>query len=410
MNKSKYIKLGALILCCIAIIVWGVNYLKGIDIFKSSTTYYAKYYKVEGLVKSSSIFINGFQVGLVQGVEFSDANDGSFVVELEVQGDFKIPHGSKAILASSDLLGTKAIKLMLQPNSAYYQEGDTLPSSIDNDMLELLGNEVMPIKDKAERLITSLDSTMYALNATLNSETQENLRQSIKHFNTTMQNMEGISGQLNSVLQAQRGGLHDIISNIDTLTTALALSSGDINHITNKLSSLADSLSESNIKANLDGIATILAKIENGEGTIGSLVNDNALYENLDEMTASLNQILLDFQHNPSKYLKLTGIDFGKDIYLSSADISNDEKYTFRILFMESSEAIELNSPIFSDLKVEEVAQQNGFAYVSPKLNDFERLNKQFQQAKKRFPRAEIIAFKNGKSIRLSKALKALSK
>lgn len=409
MKNKKYIKLGALVICCIAILVWGINYLKGIDIFKKSTTYYARYERVEGLVKSSAILINGYQVGSIQDVSFSNANDGSFLVKLAIEGDIKIPKGSKSILTSSDLLGTKAIKLALYQNSEYYSEGDTLPSSIESGMIELLGSEVIPIKNKAENLISSLDSTVYALNNILDVETQQNLKLSIAHFNSTMQNMADISAQLNLILTAQSKGLNNIISNIDTISTALALSSNDINRISANLSTMSDSLASSNLKSTIDNLSTILAKIESGEGSLGALVNDKNLYLNLNEASESLNHLLVDFQNNPSKYVKLTGVDFGKDIYISSADIERNENYTFRVCLLDSSAQIDLDSPLFKHLNVEEIYDKGIYSYVTPMQHDFSAASKLLLEVQKSFSAAELIAYKNGKEIKLSKATKKLS-
>lgn len=409
MKNSKYIKLGALIVCCITILVWGINYLKGIDIFKSSTTYYVKYNRVDGLVKSSSIFINGFQVGLVQDVSFSDANDGSFLVELSIEGDFKIPKGSSAVLTSSDLLGTKSVKLIINPNKEYYAEGDTLSSSIDDDMLELLGNEVMPLKEKAERLIMSLDSTTSTLNTILDAKTQENLKQSVSHFNTTMRNMEEVSYQFNHILKSRN--INNIINNVDTITNALASSSSDFNKISSNLSSISDSLAASSLKTTADKLTSILSKIENGDGSLGSLVNNKDLYNNLDELTTSLNQILIDFRNNPSKYLKFTGVDFGKDIYISSNDLkNNDGKYSFRIHLIDSDKPISLDDSRFNNLEVEELIHERIYSYFTKEQGDFPNLERQFTYTKRSFPNAEIVAYKNGKFIKLNKAIKELSK
>ncbi len=411
MKNTKYIKLGTLIICCITILVWGINYLKGIDIFKSSTTYYAKYEKVDGLVKSSTILINGFQVGLVQDVSFSDANDGSFIIELSIEGDFKIPKGSTAILASSDLLGTKVIKLQINPNQEYYAENDTLLSAIDGDMLELLGNEVIPIKNKAERLITSLDSTLFAVNRILDSNTQENLKQSIANFNATMQNMEEITSNLNLLLKNKNSNLTHIINNVDTITSSLASSSSNINNMVLNLANLSDSLASSNIKTTVDDLSAILAKINNGEGSLGALINNDELYNNIDALSSAMNNVVVDFQNNPSKYLKLTAVDFGRDTYISTNNLKSNDKYTFRIHLLDSTNRIELTNPMFKNMTVVEFENQEGtYSYLTSEFNDIISLNNKLSEVNKAFPNAQVIAYKDGKMVKLNKAIKELSK
>jgi len=107
---SKHTKLGFLILACLTILIWGINFLKGIDLFKRNSTYYVVYDRIDGLLESSSISINGYQVGQVSDIQLQKDNSGKLLVTLSLQGDFKIPKGSSAKIVASDLMGTKSVK------------------------------------------------------------------------------------------------------------------------------------------------------------------------------------------------------------------------------------------------------------------------------------------------------------
>ncbi len=409
MKISRYTKLGILIVTCIAILVWGINYLKGIDIFKRTTTYYATYDRVDGLVKSSVILVNGFQVGLVQHVGFSDKNDGSFIVELAIEGDLKIPKTSKAVIASSDLLGTKAIKLELHPSDSFYEDNDTITSHIETDMFDNIGKQIAPVTEKAESLLAALDSIMSSVNSVLNSDSQKHISKAIAHTSETMANLEQLSNELSLIIKNK--DISNIISNTNKLSENLSENSEKFTKIIDNFSSISDSLSNAQIASLVNNLENITKDINNGNGSIGKMIHDDELYKNLNNLSSSIDNLLADFYANPQKYIKLTAVDFGKNIYITDADIKADDKISFCIKLLESNTQIPLNNPMFASVtNIEESLYKGKYMYLSNSTNDLSSLYSEFSRISADFPNAEIIASSGNKQIKLSKAIKKVSK
>lgn len=420
MKISKYTRLGLLVVISIAILIWGINYLKGIDYFNTNTIYYAKYSHVDGLVKSSAINLNGYKVGQVKDIQFSDINDGSLIVTLSIEGDLKIPKGTEARIFSSDLMGTRSIKLVLNKTNEFYTEDDTIQSSIEGDLKEQVSMQVLPLKNKAEQLLASLDSAITVITYVFNAETRKNLSESFAHINQTIINLEGASGELNRMLHSESTNIGDILNNLNELSTNLAASSDDFTAIAGNLANITDSISEVNLKtmfsdiaSSVSGINEIISKINTNEGTAGLLVNDPELYQNLTQLSLRLDYLLKDFRVNPKRYVHFSALDLGKTVYISSD--SNDQKidpdYIFKVHLISSPDRLQLNNPVFEGFtKVEETEISGIYNYTIGNTSNIEEIYPLFDKAKKNFPDASIIAFKKGRQIKLDKALRKTSK
>jgi len=201
---SKYSKLGFLVIACLAILVWGINFLKGIDILKRNTNYYVIYDKIDGLLTSSTVTINGYQVGQVSEIEFLSDYSGRLIATLSLQGDYKIAKGSTAKIVSSDIMGTKSIKLEIVHTAEYYNEYDTIPGDTESDLKEQVSMQVLPLKKKAEELIASLDSAITVVTYIFNERTRENLAESFENINRTIANIESSSNELKVIIGSGR--------------------------------------------------------------------------------------------------------------------------------------------------------------------------------------------------------------
>ncbi len=416
MKVSRYTKLGILVIFSIAILIWGINYLKGIDFFKKNTTYHVIYDHIDGLLKSSAVNINGYQVGQVKDIEFSDRKDGSLLVSFSLEGNFKLPRGSVARIVSSDIMGTKSIKLLIKPGSnTFYQDEDTIPGSIEGDLKEQVSMQVLPLKNKAEQLLASLDSAITVFTYIFNKEARKNLSESFAHINETIQNLRDASGQLNNILQAESGNIHTIMENLSTVTTALGSSSGDISNISKNISSISDSLARVNMTQILDdlaqsaqGLNQIIQKINNSEGTAGMLINNDELYTNLTQLSLSLDNLLNDIRNNPKRYVHFSAFDLGKEVYITPGKPEKkSEPYIFRINLISSSSRLNPKNAVFNDFQpVEEVEISGVYNYLTGSTTDFNEISKLSEKARKIFPDAGIVAFKNGRQVNLEKALR----
>lgn len=419
MKISKYTKLGALIIFSIAVFIWGINYLKGVDYFNTNTTYYAIYDHVDGLMKSSSVTLSGYQVGQVKDIRFSDKNDGKLIVAFSIEGDLKIPKGTEARIISSDIMGTRSIKLVLKPNNTYYNENDTIPASIEGDLKEQVSMQVLPLKNKAEQLLASLDSAITVITYVFNAETRQNLSESFAHINQTIVNLENASSQLNYLLHSESADIQGTLGNINKLSASLAASSDDFSAIAGNLATITDSISAVNLKEmftnmaeSTAGINDIIAKVNSKEGSAGLLVNDPELYQNLTQLSLSLDYLLKDFRNNPKRYVHFSALDFGKSVYISSdkSAASANSDYTFKVHLISSAERLNLNNRLFESFsKVEETEISGVFNYTIGNTSDIEEIYQLLGTAQKVFPDASIVAFKNGHRVKLDKALRRLN-
>ena len=419
MKLSGYAKLGMLIIFTLAILIWGINYLKGIDFFKKNTSYYVVYDRIDGLVESSEVTMSGYKVGQVKDIRFSDKMDGSLIVTFFMEGDFKLPKGTVARIISSDIMGTKSIKLQINPSGEFYQPGDTIPGSIEEDLKEQVSMQVLPLKNKAEELLATLDSAVTVVTVIFNEEARKNLSESFVNINQTILNLESASHELDLLLTSERENMQGIIKNVNGITKTLNDNTGEFSNIMGNLSSISDSLAAVGVTELINDLATsvesinqIIAKINSGEGSAGKLLTDEVLYNNLTSMSQSLDYLLKDIRNNPKRYLHFSAFDLGKDVYISprkekQAQKNND--YTFKVHLISSPSRLSTENVIFESFKqVEEIEIPGGYSYLTGNTTDIDEIMNIHSNAKLVFPDASIVAFKNGRKVRLEKALKAV--
>ncbi|MCW0482220.1 MlaD family protein [Gaoshiqia sediminis] len=420
MKVSKYTKLGILIIFSIAVFIWGMNYLKGIDFFKKNTVYYALYDHIDGLVTSSAVMMNGYQVGQVKEINFSGRNDGSLLVTFSLEGDFKIPQGSEARIVSSDIMGTRSIKLLINPSDNYYSSYDTIPGSIEGDLKEQVSMQVLPLKNKAEQLLASLDSAITVVTYIFNAEARKNLSESFAHINQTILNLQQTSAQFNTLMQAESGNIQAIIGNLKQVSETLSGSSANFANIAENFSAISDSLAAvqltammEDIVSSVNGLEQIIAKINNKEGSAGMLINDPQLYNNLTLVSQSLDNLLNDIRNNPKRYVHFSAFDLGKDVYISTREPEKQASsdYSFKVHLISSPTRLNTNLELFDNLpKVEEVEVSGVYNYLIGNTSNLEEIFELHKQAMHVFPDATIISFKNERQVKLEKALRKTNK
>jgi phospholipid/cholesterol/gamma-HCH transport system substrate-binding protein len=419
MRLSKYARLGLLIVFTLVILIWGINFLKGIDFFKKNTAYHVHYDRIDGLVESSSVTMNGYQVGQVKTIAFADNNDGSLLVTFTMEGDFRLPKGSVARIVSSDIMGTKSIKLQINPSNSYYEPGDTIPGSIEEDLKEQVSMQVLPLKNRAEELLSTLDSAITVVTVIFNEEARKNLSESFVRINQTILNLESASHEIDLLLTSERTNIQGIIQNLNGITATLNENSGEFSNIMGNFSSISDSLAAvgiteliNDLAGSVNSINQIIAKVNNGEGSAGMLLSDDELYANLTDMSQSLDLLLKDIRNNPKRYLHFSAFDLGKDIYVSprkekSNTVNND--YTFKVHLISSPSRLDTENTVFNKFDgVEEVEIPGGYSYLTGNSSDIAKIMNIHSDAKLTFPDASIVAFKNGRKVKLEKALKAI--
>ena len=320
MKLSKEIKIGIVVVVGLSLFIYGFNFLKGSNLFSHQKTVYAIYDNVEGLLESNNVQLNGLKVGQVNKIALLP-NDrlGRILVVMKLQDNFNIPKDTRARIFSADLIGSKAISLEFGKSQTYVNSGDTLASELEENLRAAVDKRIAPLQKKAEGLISSIDSVMIVVQQVLNKDARKNLSKSFGSIERAITSFEKTALRLDTLVITQQYKLSAIFSRIESITTNLANSNEKVTKILNNFESLSDSLAKSKLKSTIDNASTALAdvtkildKINNGQGTLGMLVNNDSLYKKLDKSATDLDLLMLDLQDNPRRYVHFS-LFGGKD-------------------------------------------------------------------------------------------------
>ena len=305
MKLSIEVKLGIIITITIAVVIWGLNFLKGKNILKASRDYYAIYDHIGGLEINAKVFMNGYRIGQVDEIYFNDDSSGNLTIVLGIHKKFRIPVGSVSEIFSSDLLGTKAVQIRLADNDKFHEHGDTLESEILLGIDQKLEAQLVPVKDRAELLMGTIDSLLGNLQYIFDTKTMD-------AFKSSIANLESSTHNFNSML-ASNGKLRLMIDHIESITDNLSENNEALSAAIQNFSSVSDSLAQADLKTTvektnltLEQTHILLKKINEGEGTLGMLVNNDTLYRHLEDVSHDLDRLLIDLQENPKKYIHVS--------------------------------------------------------------------------------------------------------
>jgi len=419
MKLTKTSKIGILVVICLTLLIWGINFLKGRDIFRTEKVFYARYKNVGGLTATTIVTLNGLKVGYVREIYFAEDLSGDLIVKIAIHNDFPLPKGTSAEIASSDLLGSKVVKLNLGKSDMLLHANDTMATKMEADIMQQVNEQIAPLKAKAERMIENLDSIVTAVSKILSSDSQHNIAESIRQINLTMTNLEKISGNLSDVVTDQKKNLASTITNLSEVSGNLKTNSGKLGHMMDNFSSFSDSLSKlelnntlNHMHGSISDLQRIISKIDTTNGTLGLLVNDPRLYQSLNSTSESLNRLLVDFRLNPKKYIHLSAIDMGREVYISPySDKQASDNITYRVQIFSSLNPVSLTSPLFKGIEeVSEIKSGNMYFYVSPPESSYDKVIMSLNKIQSAFPEAFLKTYKNGKEISLKNALKTNKK
>ncbi|MCF6169947.1 MAG: MlaD family protein [Bacteroidales bacterium] len=313
MKRKQVIFIGLTFVIAIAVFIWGYNFLKGKDIFNKQITFYAKYHHVSGLTRANPVLINGLRVGQVRTIYFDPDMSGDIIAVIVLNTKFPIPRNSTASIYSADLMGSKAINLVLGDSPELLQEGDTLQSSIEASLKDEVNAQVQPIKLKAENLLASIDTLVIAFQSIFNESARENLKESFNDIRQTFSNLQSTTSNIDTLVDSEVSRVAAILENIDSLTATLSKNRHQISAIISNFEQVSDSLANTDIpgtfnRANktLDDLDAILASINSGQGTLGMLLHNDTLYIELNKSAEELNLLLKDLRENPKRYVKFS--------------------------------------------------------------------------------------------------------
>lgn len=291
---SKELIIGLSVLVALFVLFFGINYLKGINIFKDSNYYYASYTNVAGLAQSAPVTVNGFKVGLVKDIRYEYDNPGHVLVEISLDKHLKVPQGTEAVIAS-DMLGTASVVLKMGTSKDYHNVGDHLTGVTEKGLMDNVTADIMP---SVTALIPKIDSLLTAA-ATLASDPA--LAQSVRRLDAITANLETSTRLLSRTMAPLPGitsSASQTVARIDTVSANLATLSGN-------LAELPIQTTFDRINSITTSLAELLKAMESDESTLGLLMHDPMLYNNLNGAVSSLDSLLIDVKKNPKRYISI---------------------------------------------------------------------------------------------------------
>ncbi len=306
MKYSKEIKAGLIAILAIVGFIFLYQFMKGKSFFTSDNIYYAKFDNVEGLERSNTVSINGMKVGQVDKIIPQTNKDGTihFVVKILVNKEFQFSKNSSVEIFEPGFMSGKQARINLAyDHSAIAKDGDTLKGSFQISLMGSLSSQVGPVKDKLESVLSRLDSTVASTNKIVDEQNRREIKLLLANLNQTVASFRATSEQTNKILSSNEGRIENVLDNANktmisanTAVERYGKVAEDID--VKKLNKTIDGLSEASAKLNV-----LMSGIQNGEGSLGKLAKDDALYRNLNDTSSNLNILIKDIKENPKRYI-----------------------------------------------------------------------------------------------------------
>ena len=296
MRLSKEIKAAFFVLSTILLFIFGFNYLKGSSILDKQKTIYAVYDEVDGLLVGANVMINGLSIGNVTELDFMP-NSTKILVTLKVKDKLSFSSKSTASIYETGVLGGLAISIEpLFERESIVKTGDTLMSSVRPGLTELINRQIEPLSRQLQSTITSVDSIFTGASNVLNRQTQEEIKESISVLTSAINAIKNSSVIIEEILTSKNTQINNTLDNFEKI-------SANLSNVSDELNSFGLTSLLSNLEVSVDGISSIVDKLDSDNSTLGKLINEDEVYNNLNSSIESLNILINDIKTNPKKYV-----------------------------------------------------------------------------------------------------------
>ena len=284
--------------------IFSFNYLKGINLFEKSRTFTVVYQNVEGLEPSNPVTISGYKIGKVQNINISNDGTNKLEIKLLIDNDVKFSKSSKAELYETGLIGGKAIAII--PNyddKSIALDGDYLIGTIKPGFTELVNQRLSPLQEKLESAIKNADNVMLTINSVFDDETKNSIQESIRNFKNLSMSLNETTENLHSLISDNSNSIDKSLKNIE-------LTSENLSVITENISEANIKDLINNINSTVTGFNSIINKVNDGEGSVSKFLENDAVFNNLENATLELEVLINDIKTNPNRYVHFS--IFGK--------------------------------------------------------------------------------------------------
>ena len=313
MKLSNEMKVGLLTAMALTCLILGFNFLKGKNVFKTGNFLIAKYSNTKGILVSNGVFVDGFKVGSIYEIESADPNLKEIVVTIKLNGNYNIPKNSIASIEES-MLSSPTMHIIMGNDTHYFQSGDTITTSDNPSLLSSLGSKIAPVGDQLKATLVSLDKVLNNANSLLDTDSKNNLKQSIANLTTITTSLTASSEAIQAMLNAQSGAIIQTMSNVNSFTKNLANNNEKVTRSMANLEKTTENFANADIdgminslKKTTNSLNEILEKVNSKDGSIGMMMNDKTLYNNLNNTIRSANILMDDLKVHPKRYIHIFG-------------------------------------------------------------------------------------------------------
>jgi phospholipid/cholesterol/gamma-HCH transport system substrate-binding protein len=313
---SNETKVGALTAIAITLLILGFNFLKGKSLFHKPNKIYAVYDNTMGLPNSAPVFYKGLQIGITGDKVEKDKYASQIIVPITLTKDILIPKNSVAIISGS-ALGISASVIEIKPGTDtknFIEYGDTVLTKVPTDLLNEVTKQLNPVLYEVENAVKSLDSVLKIIGRTFDPATKSNFQGILANVNKTTGSLVTSSAALQSLLNAQTGALAQSMNNVNDFTKNLAKNNGKINSVLSNIDKASNNFANlkldetlNTLNSSITELQSVIKKFNNDEGTLGKLMKDPDLYNQLNSLTYSINTLVDDFKVNPKRYISIFG-------------------------------------------------------------------------------------------------------
>lgn len=293
---SKEVKIAFVAIVGIVVLYFGLHFLKGMPVFSNDNIYYATFENIDGLASANPIYADGYQVGTVKSINYNYQESGKVVVEFQVDNDMRIPKGSTAEI-ESDLMGNIKMNLLLANNPRERVEhGDTIKGGINAGLM----GTVQTLVPTIQQILPKVDSILASVNALL---ADPSLAHSLHNIETISSDLTVTTGHLNKLMAEVNGKVPGILGKADYALDKAGTTLDNTSKLTGNLAELDLAATMSKVDQTLANVQDITEKLNNPTGSVGLLLNDPGLYNNLNSTMQSANDLLVDLKQHPKRYV-----------------------------------------------------------------------------------------------------------
>ncbi len=311
MKINNETKIGVMAVVGVTLLVLGFNFLKGKSFFKKEKYIYAVYQDVQGLVKSNPVVINGLQVGRVENID-GGKDLKRIVVTVNLTKDINIPSNSLAVI-NPNLLGSPSLEIQLGNASNYLKNGDTLLTTLSGGAFDEALKLINPVLYEVRNAVKSLDSVLHVVTGVFDPATKNNIKGIVLNLNTTTALLAVSASSLQKLLNVQNGALASSLNNVNSFTANLKSNNEKLNSILENAQKASAKFADIDLKKTLDTLNVAVEnfkegseKINSKDGSLGLLLNDKQLYNNLKSTADKVNILLDDIRVHPKRYVNIS--------------------------------------------------------------------------------------------------------